>query len=55
MLHILLSCEVPDRDSNEGKYLREPLDMIDEFQNRSSWRESPGQETTEVILVERPQ
>ena len=50
-----VSCRVPDRDSNEAKSLREALDMIDEFQSRSPRRESAGQETTEVILVERPQ
>ena len=44
-----LSCGVVDKDSNESKYLRETLDMIDEFQSRR------GPETTEVILVERPQ
>ena len=52
-----LSCGVPDRDSDEAKYLREALEMIDEFQNRSSLRSSAGregQETREVILVERP-
>ena len=30
-------------------------DMIDEFQSRASRRGSPGQETTVLILVERPQ
>ena len=29
--------------------------MIDEFQSRFFWRGSEGQETSEVILVERPQ
>ena len=38
-----------------AKYLREALDMTDEFQSRSSRRGSAGQETTEVIVVERPQ
>ena len=44
-----------DGSSYEAKYLREALDMIDEFQSRSSRRESATQETTEVILVDRPQ
>ena len=35
-----LSCGVPDRDSNETKYLREALEMIDEWQARCSRRSS---------------
>ena len=46
------------RESNETKYLKEALDMINDWQSRSSRRRSEshdGQETTEIILVERPQ
>ena len=53
-----LSCEVPDRDSNETKYLREALEMIDEWQAHCSRRSSEdhdGHETAEVVLVDRPQ
>ena len=50
-----LSCGVPDRDSNEAKYLREALDMIDDFQRPTFRRYFAGQGTTEVILVERQQ
>ena len=53
-----LSCEVPDRDSNETKYLREALEIIDEWQARCSRRSSAdhdGREAAEVVLFERPQ
>ena len=47
---------VPDRESNESKYLKEALDMINDWQSRCSRRRSEShddQETTEVILVEK--
>ena len=52
-----LFCGVPHVDGNEAKYQREALEMIEEFQNRSSRCSSEGhegQENTEVVLVERP-
>ena len=53
-----LSCGVPDRDSIETKHFGEALEMIDAWQARCSRRSSDdhnGHETTEVVLVERPQ
>ena len=53
-----LACGVPDRELNETKYLKDALDMINVWQPRCSRRRSEsrdGQETTVVILVERPQ
>ena len=47
---------VPDRESNESKYLKEALDMINDWQSRCSRRRSErhdDHETTEVILVEK--
>ena len=38
-----LSCGVPNRDSNETKFLQEAPDMIDDYQRRSSRRGSAGQ------------
>ena len=49
---------VPDRESNETPYVKEALDMINDWQSRCCRRRSEshdGQETTEEILVERPQ
>ena len=49
-----LSCGVLDRDSNETKYLKEALEMINVWQARSSRRSSEshgGPETAEVVLV----
>ena len=49
---------VPDRDSNETKYFREALKMIDEWQARCSRCSSEGHDgpgTAEVVLLERPQ
>ena len=43
-----LSCGVPDRDSNEVRYLQEALDMIEDFQRRGA-----RQEEAETILVKR--
>ena len=53
-----LACGVPDRESNETKYLRDALEMINDWQSRCSRRSSEGhsdEETTEVVLAERPQ
>ena len=41
-------CGVPDRDSNEVRYLQVALDMIEDFQRRGARRE-----VAEIILVER--
>ena len=49
---------LPDRDSNETKYTQKALEMINDWQSRASRRSfegHEGQETTEVIQVERPQ
>ena len=43
-----LSCGVPDRESNETRYLQEAVDLIEEFERRGS-----NQGTTEITLVER--
>ena len=51
-----LSFGVLDKVSNLVKYLREALEMTDEFQNRSprrSFEGHGGQETTEVIVVQK--
>ena len=53
-----LTCGVPDRESNETKYLKEALEMISDWQSRCSRRSSDSQEgpdITEVVLDERPQ
>ena len=53
-----LSRGVPDRDSNETKYLRDALEMTDDWQTRFSRCSPEGHddhETTEVVLVERTQ
>ena len=43
-----LSCDVPDREPNEVRYLQEALELIEDFQRRGSCREA-----TEITLVER--
>ena len=65
-----LTCGVPDRDSNETKYLREALSILDGIQaqspqystststqeaNAATAPEVVPRVSTEVILVERPQ
>ena len=42
-----LSCGVPNRESNEVRYLQEALDMIEDFQRRGF-----SQGTTDITLVE---
>ena len=44
----VLSCGLPDRDSNEVRHLQEALHMIEDFQRRGS-----RPEATENTLVER--
>ena len=43
-----LSCGVPDRESNDARYLQEALDMTEEFHRGGS-----SQGTTELTLEER--
>ena len=53
-----LTCRVPDRESNEAKYLREALEMINDWVSRCSRRSSESHEVpdiTEMVLVARPQ
>ena len=53
-----LTWGVPDRESNETKYLKEALEMINDWQSRYSRRSSEsheGPDTTEEVLHERPQ
>ena len=53
-----LACGVPDRESNETKYLKDALKVINDWQSRCPRRSSGGRadrDTTEVVLVERPQ
>ena len=48
-----LTCGVPDRESNETKYLREATDMIEEWQRRSQRGHSvshPSCEHNEVVF-----
>ena len=53
-----LACGVPDRESNETKYLKDALEVINDWQSRCSRRSPEGRadrDSTEVVLVERPQ
>ena len=53
-----LACGVPDRESNETKYLKDALKVIIDWQSRCPRRSAEGRadrDTTEVVLVERPQ
>ena len=52
------ACGVPDREWNETKYLKDALKVINDWQSRCPRRSSGGRadrDTTEVVLVERPQ
>ena len=51
-----LTCGVPDRESNETKYLREATELLEEWQHRLQSGQpmsGPPSEHSEVILVER--
>ena len=51
-----LTCGVPDRESNETKYLREATELIEEWQHRlhsGQPMRGPSSEHVDVILVER--
>ena len=51
-----LTCGVPDRESNETKYLREATELIEEWQHQllsGQPMSGPPSEHGEVILVER--
>ena len=51
-----LTCGVPDRESNEIKYLREATDLIETWQQQLQDGQSvsrPPSEHSEVILIER--
>ena len=54
--HLVLTCVVPDRESNGTKYLREATELIEEWQHQllsGQPMSGPPSEHGEVILVGR--
>ena len=49
-----LTWGIPDRESNETKYLREATELIEEWQRQRGHSVShPSSEHNEVVLIER--
>ena len=48
-----LTCGVPDRESNEMKYLREATELIEAWHPSGQPMSGPPSKHSEVILVER--